>query len=514
MPPSSITGASIDPTVDAEPLRNAIRRTWPFLTRDLAHLTQAAEDPKLPRQTAPVVVYVPRSEDFDEITRRIAERSGGAVPEGVELQSLPVEHEALDRHGLLYLPGPYVVPGGRFNEYYGWDSWFIQRGLLRSGAEGLAEATLEQARYEIRHYGMVLNANRSYYLTRSQPPVFSQMVREAHRADPSPARLKRMLPAMWRYHAVWASPPRLDPASGLSRYRDDGYGPAPEALAGEVDAEGRNHYERVIERLRESRDAGADVSELLDPLDRLTPLAYRGDRSMREGGFDASNRFGILSLDIVRHAPVCLNTLLYLFERDLAFVHRTLGDHQIAEHWRQQADERAERIRAFLWDEEEGLFLDFHMVRGARNPYPFLTTFYPLFAGIASLGQAERVRDRLETFERAGGLVVSPFRTGCQWDAPFAWAPMHLFAVGGLHRYGFETEARRIAKKFLVCVSSDFLQTGVFREKYDAETVSGEIGGAVTYGYASNEVGFGWTNAVVLELLDYLESGRLDLPLD
>ena len=42
----------------------------------------------------------------------------------IDLSEIPNE-------GVLFLPHPYVVPGGQFNEMYGWDSYFIIRGLLR-----------------------------------------------------------------------------------------------------------------------------------------------------------------------------------------------------------------------------------------------------------------------------------------------------------------------------------------------------------------------------------------------
>jgi alpha,alpha-trehalase len=338
------------------------------------------------------------------------------------------------------------------------------------------------------------------------------MLRDALGPAPAPARLEQGLRLALRYHAVWVGTPRHDPETGLARYRDDGQGPAPEVLADEIDAQGRDHYDRVAMRLAAERDAGRDVARFLDAAGRLTALAYLGDRSMRESGFDASDRFGPLSLDIVRFAPVCLNTLLVVYERDLAWMMARLGDAGGAARFRAAAEARAAALVARTWDEPSGLFLDWHLEEETRRDYPFLTTFWPLWAGLASSAQAARVRDQLPLFERPGGLMASPSRTGCQWDAPFAWAPLQLFAVGGLHRYGFEADARRVAAAFLRAVQADFEATGVFREKYDAEAASGDVTGQLAYGYASNEVGFGWTNAVVLELLDYLETGDIEVP--
>ncbi len=488
--------------MDGSRLRMAVSATWPELTRDLTRLAEAASDPKLP-QDPPWTVYLPRS--FPEAEARI-----GPLDPRVVLRPLPTEPEAIQRHGLLFLPGPYVVPGGRFNELYGWDSWFIQRGLVRSGEHALARSQYEQIRFEIEHYGRVLNANRSYYLTRTQPPLFTRMLRDALGPDPDPEALAAGLEAAERVHSLWTCPPRLDPATGLSRYRDDGQGPAPEVLASERDAAGRTHYERIVQHLEDLAARGHDVRRFLGE-HGLTSLAYLGDRSMREGGYDPSHRFGPLSLDIVRHAPVCLNTMLWVTERDLAWGYRQLGEPALAARYERWAGARATRLLGACFDENEGLFFDLDLDAGTRSGYPFLSTFIPLWAGLATEHQAARVRERLPLFERQGGLMASPYVTGCQWDAPFGWAPLHLFAVAGLARYGYVADARRVAEAFVTCIAEDFEVTGVFREKYDAERASGRTDG-IEFGYETNEIGFGWTNGVLLELLDFLETGIIELP--
>ena len=284
-------------------------------------------------------------------------------------------------------------------------------------------------------------------------------------------------------------------------------------LADEIDAEGRDHYDRIALRLLEDRAQGADVDRFLTADGRLTHLAFLGDRSMRESGFDTSDRFGPLSLDIPRYAPVCLNTFLWMYERDLAEMWTAVGMAERGQAWRAHADARGEVLRRLAFDPREGMFFDVWLGDDApRTPYPFLTTFLPLFAGLASPEEAEAVRAQLHRFERLGGLVCSPHVTGCQWDAPFAWAPLHLFAVGGLHRYGFVEDARRVAGRLIETIHSDWKNTGVFKEKYDAEAGSGDVESGLRYGYATNEIGFGWTNGVVLELLRYLETGFIELP--
>jgi alpha,alpha-trehalase len=220
---------------------------------------------------------------------------------------------------------------------------------------------------------------------------------------------------------------------------------------------------------------------------------------MRESGFDPSDRFGRFNAGIIDFNPVCLNTLLYLMEHETAEILDILGEYKAGRVWRERADLRREQINALLWDKETGLYLDYNYLEGTRRNYPFATTFYPLFAGIASEEQARRVVANLRLLEAPGGLQTSANRSGSQWDAPFGWAPLQMIAVQGLRRYGYQQEASRISINFLSLVLHEFIRYKAIFEKYDV--VQRNIGRAPAYGYTYNVVGFGWTNGVVLELL-------------
>jgi alpha,alpha-trehalase len=407
---------------------------------------------------------------------------------------------------LLYLPHPYVVPGGRFNEMYGWDSYFINVGLLLDGEIDRARAMVDNHLYQVRAYGMVLNANRTYYLSRSQPPFLARMVLDVYRHRPDRGWLAQAAPLIDRYYEFWTTAPHLAGDTGLSRYFDLGEGPAPEVVADERDAQGRTHYDRVRAFYRGHTVTDYDVSLFYDRrADALTPLFYKGDRSMRESGFDPSNRFGPFSVDIVSYAPVCLNSLLYMMERDRAEIARLLEGAAEARAWDARADRRRELVDRYLWDEARGLYLDYHVGRGARRHYPFATTFYPLWAGLASPAQARRVQAALALLEADGGLLTSTEVTGSQWDAPFGWAPMQMIAVAGLRAYGFDEDADRLASKFVALVAKEFREHGAIVEKYDVRRRESDVAAGIRFGYSSNEIGFGWTNAAVLDLLDGLE---------
>lgn len=487
-------------------MRAYIKDTWTTLYRSHEHLLDAAQDPKMNHQEGESwLVYVSLREDVEEIRKTLKQSLSRKDFEQIDLQVLPAEPEQVRRHGLLYLPHPYIVPGGRFNEMYGWDSYFIQLGLLRDGEIELACNMVEQLVYEINIYGMILNANRTYMLARSQPPILTQMVLAYYKHASDREWLRRMIPAIERYYYYWTVPPHLNPATGLSRYYSLGLGPAPEVICSERDEAGRSHYDRVREFYRETPFDDYDVNLYYDrESDRLTEYFYRGDRSMRESGFDITNRFGPFSVDIVHYAPVCLNSLLYAMEKDTAAIHETLGHLDAAEQWHAKALERRRCIDLFLWNEEAGMYLDYNCQHNRQRYYPYLSTFYPLWVGVASEEQAARVMENLGIFEREGGLQCSDTFSGNQWDAPFGWAPLHLIAVEGMLRYGYKEDAHRIARKFISLVATEFQKQGTLLEKYDVEACSCDVSDEIKFGYNTNEIGFGWTNGVILELLAIL----------
>ena len=492
---------------DIKKIKAYIKDTWKTLTRSQKDLLAAAKDSKIEHESdRSWLVYISPQEDIEDIKISLQQVLTTEEWQKLELRVLPAEVESIEEHGLLYLPYPYVVPGGRFNEMYGWDSYFIILGLLQDGEIELAKNMVDRFAYCIEHYGMILNANRTYFLTRSQPPVFTLAILKVYQYTQDKQWLQSMLPSIETYYYYWLVPPHLNQATGLSHYAALGHGAAPEVVMSEIDEEGKTHYDRVKEYYREFQFDDYDVNLYYDrQRDELTELFYQGDRSMRESGFDITNRFGPFSIDIIHYAPVCLNVLLYQMEEDTAKINDLLGYKEIANQWRDRAMLRQERINQFFWDEEAGLYFDYNFRTGKRRQYEYATTFYPLWMGIASDEQARRVWQNLDKFEEAGGLLTSTHVSGNQWDAPFGWAPLNLIAVEALLRYGYKEDAKRIAGKFLTMAVGEFNKTGTLVEKYDVCACSANVSDEIFFGYSSNEIGFGWTNGVILELLRILD---------
>ena len=484
-----------------------IDTTWSTLTRSHDDLLEALPDEKVEHEPGtPWPLYIAVEEDSAVVRDQLQDDLPPDALAQVDIRQLPanarLQANRIEPHGLLYLPHPYVVPGGRFNEMYGWDSYFIQVGLLRDGRVEMAKHMIDNHLYQVQHYGAVLNANRTYYLTRSQPPFLTTMILEVYQETQDREWLESTVPAIETYYDYWTQGEHQAGTTGLSRYYGLGEGPAPEVVMGERDATGLSHYDRVRQYY-----AANDVQAYPESLyynastDELTPLFYKGDRSMRESGFDPSNRFGPFNIDVIHHAPVGLNALLYKMEMEAAEVYSILGFDDEAATWRNRAAERAERVDEYLWNEDTGLYHDYDFREEGFNPYTFATTFYPLWVGLASEEQARRVRDNLYQFEAPGGLLTSTTISGNQWDAPFGWAPLHLIAVEGLRRYGYDAAADRLTAKFVGTVTKEFEEHGVILEKYDVVQRESDVAAGIQFGYSENVIGFGWTNAVFIELL-------------
>src|ERR1700733_9868250 len=220
---------------------------------------------------------------------------------------------------------------------------------------------------------------------------------------------------------------------------------------------------------------------------------------MREAGLDVSFRFAPFGAATHHYAPVCLNSLLYKTEKDLEQISRWLGHSADAQRWSKRAEERKNLITRYLWDDKSGFFFDLNLQTGQRSSYRYATTFYPLFAGLATPEQAKAVANNLSAFEKPGGLAMSTEDTGAQWDLPYGWGNIEMLAVEGLRHYGYDADADRISYEFLSMVAENFRRDGNIREKYNVVTRSSEA--HVELGYKANVVGFGWTNAAFLELL-------------
>ncbi len=524
---------------------------WDNLTRriDADHLDQILKDEKV-LPDGKRYLYVPHSDAraYEYFSQVAAERPELQLrAERLPAQITPEFVKGLNgRHGLLtlaletgadgeYEGVPFVVPGGRFNEMYGWDSYFVVLGLLEDRRLDLAKAMVDNFVYQIHHYGKILNANRTYYLTRSQPPFLTSMALAVFRRLPSgPERMLWlqgvMRAAIQEYEQVWMNPERLT-ETGLSRYYGSGSGPPPEVEPGHFDAVFCPYAER------HNLNVAAFVprylaGEIRQPeLDRF----FVHDRCVRESGHDTTYRWNVrgnVSGDpdddrCADFVTVDLNALLYKFELDIA---RTIkeefndaftrqdGTPEKSKAWFRRAGKRKKLIRRYLWDKKRAMFFDYDVTNKRRHGYVSATTFYPLWAGYRT-EPGLRILTREETesllaaalplLEMPGGMtasteksrgVLSERRPARQWDYPNGWPPHQMIVWQGLINNGYDEAAHRLIYRWLYTITrnaADYNGTipetlDVVRRSHEVFAEYGNVG--TKFAYITRE-GFGWMNA-------------------
>ncbi|WP_447727062.1 alpha,alpha-trehalase TreA [Sphingomonas koreensis] len=388
---------------------------------------------------------------------------------------------------LLALPRRHVVPGGRFRELYYWDSYFTMLGLVRSDRQGLVEDMIAVFGSLIDRYGHIPNGTRSYYLSRSHPPVFYLMA--ALSRDGSADARRQRLHWMRAEHEFWMAGEetlapggehrrivRLADGSLLNRYWDDRAAPRDES------------WREDVELAQRARDR--DPGEL-----------WRDIRAAAESGWDFSSRWlgdgkSLETIRTTRLLPIDLNALLYGLEQAIADEAAALGDSMASSVFADRAIARREAIDRHLWNAQAGFFADYDLDLARASDQLTSAQGFALFTGAAFPERAPRVGEALQGLVHAGGLLTTADHTGQQWDAPNGWAPLHWVAIEGLRAHGQHALAETIAQRWLAMVEGYYATTGQLLEKYDVEQCS--AGGGGEYG---TEIGFGWTNGVTLALL-------------
>jgi alpha,alpha-trehalase len=490
---------------------------WDELTRriDGSNIEKVGKDPKDWTGDPKARIYIPRTapEQYEYYTRVVKgnpkmelevlwlpkEPITGAFVRDLNskpgILALAMEEHADETTGKKDLRGiPFVVPGGRFNELFYWDSYMESLGLLVNDRPDLVKGMVLNFCFCIEHYGKIMNANRTQFLCRSQPPFLTDMALRCYdRIKHEPGALdflkRAILSAIKEYYNVWMSAPRLDPVTGLSRYRPDGVGVPPETEA--------SHFTHLLEPY--AKEHNMTFKEFVEAYNNGVVKEpdldeyFLHDRALRESGHDCSYRLEKVCADL---ATIDLNSLLYKYEVDIArSIRAFFGDKlaippefrteqtpkdgfETSAAWDRRAKRRKLVVDKYMWDDTKGMYFDYDTVKKARTTYESATTFWSMWAGLATPAQAAAlVIKALPLFDAYGGLVsgtlksrgeVGIDRPNRQWDYPYGWAPQQMLAWTGLIRYGYQDEAERLAYKWLYMVTKAFVDfNGVVVEKYD-----------------------------------------------
>lgn len=383
---------------------------------------------------------------------------------------------------LLNLPGPYIVPGGRFREIYYWDSYFTMQGLQVSNRYDLIEAMINNFSYLLNTYGHIPNGNRSYYLSRSQPPYFSLMldILAEKNGRSVYALYRNALQKEYDYFTDKSAPTRhnvtMPDGSVLTRYYDQGDRPRQESF-----------YE----------------DSLLGVNNKNRSLLYRNLRSGAESGWDFSTRWfadgkTLATIQTTNLVPVDLNCLMYHLEQTLSTAYRETGLLVQSNYYAQLAQKRKAAIVKYLFNNADNWFYDYNIVKKALSTEKTIAGITPLYFSLVEPGVAKSMADVVQQmFLKDGGVVTTLRNSGQQWDAPNGWAPLQYIAIQGLENYQLSELARTIAMRWVDLNIKVYKKTGKLMEKYNVEDTGLEAGG----GEYPSQDGFGWTNGVLLKLM-------------
>ena len=397
-----------------------------------------------------------------------------------------------DKGSLIALPYAYIVPGGRFDEQYYWDSYFIMLGLAAKGEWSRIEDMMKNCAYMIRKFGFIPTANRTYFLSRSQPPFFSQMVQLLANHKGTSVYLE-YLPYMileYRFwikgrvklakqdHRAYARLVEMDDGSHLNRYYDNKTTPRPESL-------------------------DEDVTTADEAIERDPERLYLHLRAGAESGWDFSSRWFEDSSDIrtihtADIVPIDLNCLLYQLEKTIADTYSVLKQPLLERKFRRLSERRVQSINTYCWDDTTQFYNDYNFHHHTVTRRLSLAGVFPLYVKIASKQQAAFVAARIKKdFLKDGGLITTLVDSDQQWDSPNGWAPLHWVVIQGLRNYGYDDLADEIKKRWIQSNEIVYKAEHKLTEKYNVIHLD-KLGGGGEYPLQD---GFGWTNGVLIALL-------------
>jgi alpha,alpha-trehalase len=414
---------------------------------------------------------------------------------------------------LLALPFPYIVPGGRFREIYYWDSYFTMLGLKASGETEMIENMVKNFAYLIRTYNHIPNGNRSYYLSRSQPPFFSLMVAMLAELKGEEQVYRDYLDVVEREYVYWMQDDKETPAGTmqkrfakmpdgeyLNRYWDEKSTPRQESYREDVEVANKA-VEQKMSMMRFASQQAMDSFK-----SKSLETTYSHLRAGAASGWDFSSRWfvqpdNIGTIETTDIVPVDLNCLLYFTETLLAKMYTLQGEKEVAADFTKWAKDRENAINKYFYNDSLDFYNDYHFIRKEKMNTITAAGLFP-FCFFDSSAYKEKAQKAAAVVQKSllaeGGLLTTTLTTGQQWDAPNGWAPLQWMAVWGMDRCGQPALAKDLANRWITLNKAVYTRTGKLMEKYNVVNTQLDAGG----GEYPGQDGFGWTNGVLLALME------------
>jgi alpha,alpha-trehalase len=421
--------------------------------------------------------------------------------------------KSIEGSSLLPLPNEYIVPGGRFREIYYWDSYFTMLGLKESGEVQIIESIIDNFTFLINTYGHIPNGNRSYYISRSQPPFFCMMV-ELLASIKGDAVYKKYLPAMQKEYDYWMEGAttlkngvsfkrvtKLKDGTILNRYWDDLDIPRQEGFVEDTKTADAASTEKMMTMRFASNEAMVVFKTESDK------NIFKNLRAGACSGWDFSSRWfvepnKISTIQILDIAPVDLNSLMYKMETVLSKSYQIIKQKNLQKKYNTLAAKRFQAIEKYFYSKNIKFYSDYNFVENSTTDIPTAAALYPLNfitknqKSFTTIGATAKIFTE-KYLLKDGGIVSTPNSTGQQWDAPNGWAPQQWMAIEGLERCNQKALAKDIAMRWIKLNNDVYLRTNKLMEKYNVVDLKLEAGG----GEYPSQDGFGWTNGVLLALI-------------
>ncbi len=383
-----------------------------------------------------------------------------------------------DKGQLIGLPYPYTVPAvGWFENLYYWDTYFTNVGLIIDGRAELAKNNTDDMLYLVNRFGYMPNSNGTFHLGQSQPPFLSIMVREVYEFYKDKVWLIGAYETLKREYEFWMT--RRMTETGLNRYYSD--------HTDEEVAPRAKHYEDRVKM----------------PVDVDRTFLGRHYMATCESGHDCTSKY---DFEIQNFNPVCLNSLLYALETNMAYFSDELGRGE-GDMWLERAASRKALMLKYMLD-ERGLLLDYNYVKGKHSRDFSAGSVLPLFCGLADEKIAADFVKNLDKLEAEYGLLANEkndFPGNYQWGYPNGWACDQMMVVAALHKYGYKEEAKRFARKYINLADKVFAETQNLWEKYNVLEGSIDVASETEDGKTMPAM-MGWSAGVYLYCEQYLNN--------